>query len=82
MKKFIFRFPTTKKNKAIGAALLESARICMETAEKFGKVNGSYTEYGVSLIQSSCDLWNRAARRFGFRNLADMEEYRQRHGHI
>lgn len=82
MKKIIFRFPTTKKDKIIGASLLESARICMETAEKFGKVEGNYTEQGVVLIQQACDLWNKAARRFGFLNLADMEEYKQRHGHI
>lgn len=82
MKKFIFRIPTTKKDKLIGVSLLESARVCMETANEFGKVNGEYTETGIVLIQRSCDIWNRAARKFGFRNLADMEEYRQLHGHI
>lgn len=82
MKKIIFRFPTTKKDKVIGASLLKSAIICVETAEKFGKVDGTYTEQGVVLLQKGCDLWNKAAKRFGFRNLADMEEYRQRHGHI
>ena len=82
MKKIIFRFPTTKKDKVIGASLLKSAMICVETAEKLGKVDGTYTEQGVVLLQKGCDLWNEAAKRFGFRNLADMEEYRQRHGHI
>lgn len=82
MKKFILKIPTTKNDKLIGCSLLESARICMETAEKFGKVDGKYTDSGVMLIQQSCDLWNRAAKRFGFRNLADMEKYREIHGHV
>ena len=79
MKKIIFRFPTTKKSRIIGASLLESAMILMETAEHC-KVDGEYTEEGVLLVQKSCDLWNKAAKRFGFRNLADMEEYKQRYG--
>ena len=82
MKKFIFKFPTTKKSKVIGASLLKSAIICVETADEFGKVDETYTEQGRVLLQKGFDLWNRAANKFGFRNAVEMEEYRQRHGHI
>ena len=82
MKKFIFKFPTTKKDKEIGASLLKSAMTCIETAHEFGMVDGIYTEQGVILMQKGFDLWDRAAKKFGFLSMADMEEYRQLHGHI
>lgn len=82
MKNFVFRFPTTKKSKENGWRLLKSAIICIETAESCKDEEGKYTIEGVKLIQQGCRLWNQAAIRLGFRNLADMEKYREIHGKI
>lgn len=83
MKNFVFRFPRTKKSKEIGWALLQAAIACIESAsDSCRDEEGNYTAEGVKLLQQGCRLWNQGANRLGFRNLADMERYREIHGKI
>lgn len=82
MKKFVFRFPTTKKSKEVGWRLLQSGITCIEASETCKDEKGKYTIEGVKLLQKGFRLWNQAANRLGFRNLADMEKYREIHGKI
>lgn len=84
MKRIIFRNPfVTKKDKTIAASYLRTALIIMETVDRNCKTeDGSYTPEGCELILKATELWEKAAKRFGFRNIKDMDEYKERHGHF
>lgn len=83
VKKFIFRFPATKRNRYIGSLLIESAQNNMDTANRFCKnEDGTYTEQGSMLVQSANTLMNCAAEHLGFKDATEMIEYKERHGKI
>lgn len=83
MKNFIFRFPTSKKSKWVGGMLKDVSEQTALTADKFFKnQDGTYTKTGEDMLKTSKHLAEKAAHKFGFRNLADMEEYIKRHGKI
>lgn len=84
MKKIIFRRPfVTKKNRAIAMTLLSTSKTLLDTADKeISAHNGAVTMNATVLIQRSCGYMNEAARRLGFRNIADMDRYLEIHGKV
>ena len=70
----------TKKDKYVGANLLEMARTLAEAAviaEEKGDMEAS-----AKLIVQSAEMWTRAAKRFGFRNIKDLHTYMEKHGKL
>lgn len=87
MKKIIFRRPfVTKKDRAIAKDLLLEAESLANAAEREisahnGAIIPNATVFTV-LIQTSYNYMNKAARRLGFRNIADMNRYLEVHGKV
>lgn len=78
MKKIILRRPWTteeQRNRAYG--LFVASEGYLRAAEYVDDMKEK-----VSLIQKAADCMNRASRSLGFRNLADMDKYKQIHGRI
>lgn len=81
MKKIIFRFPTTKQDKIIGENMLNTVQMNLNLANTWCRNgDGTYTILGCELIENAYHTYKLAAKRLGFRNVSDMEEYRMRHG--
>lgn len=82
MKKFIFRRPFVTKNQMKeGLWLLDMTDKWVNLAVKEHAENGITDRY-VRLMQHAVTAWNESARKFGFRNLADMNEYISIHGKL
>ena len=80
MKKFILKFPTSKRSKLLGELMLSTGRLTIELADRFYKdENGIYTKEGILMLQDASSLMNQGARKCGFRNLAEMHEYLEAH---
>ena len=83
MKKIIFRNPfVTKKDKVMAYLFITIAENNLNVAERWckKKEDGTYTDQGSELIIRAIKFWNMAAKRLGFRNMKDMDEYKNRHG--
>ena len=81
MKRFIFRNPfVTKRDIRLAKGYLELADAYAAGAESSRK-HGD-TESATQLELSAIKMWNLAAKAVGFRNVLDMTEYIDRHGHL
>jgi hypothetical protein len=79
MKRIIFRSPfVTKRDRTIAKSFIETATTLTEAAnvciEKEDNINAT------KLIVAATKHWAIAAKRLGFRNIKDMDEYFERHG--
>lgn len=84
MKRIIFRNPfVTKSDKIMAYDYLSIAERNLDIAERYCKnVDGTYTDQGCKLIVQATEFWNLAAKRLGFRNIKDMDKYKERYGHF
>lgn len=85
MKRIIFRKKlfVTKKDKWYAHIYLDLARRDLDLAEKYcKKKDGSYTDQGYKLIAQAAKMCGLAAKKLGFRNVQEMEEYKERHGYV
>jgi hypothetical protein len=79
MKRIIFRSPfVTKRDRTIAKSLIESGITLTEAAivciEKGDNINAT------KLMVVATKHWTIAAKRLGFCNIKDMDEYFERHG--
>lgn len=80
---FIIRNPfITNTNRARAYILLDLAQTMAVSAEYLLKLENPDTENAVRLLQEAGKHLNNAARELGFRNTADMEKWRQKHGRL
>lgn len=81
MKRFIFRNPfVTKSDRALAKTYMEIAIADSELALRLSE-DGD-TKNAAKLTLSSVKMWHLAAQCLGFRNIADMDAYKKRHGHL
>lgn len=84
IKRFICRNPfIAKTDKYLAYEYLHIAENNLSIAETYCKnADGTYTDQGCALIMQATKMWNLAANSLGFRNIKDMEEYKERKGHL
>lgn len=84
MKRIIFRNPfVTENDRRMAQIFLDEAEKNLSIAERYcKKKDGTYTDLANNLIIGAAELRNIAAIRLGFRNVKDMDEYKNRHGHF
>lgn len=76
----IIRNPfVSKTSKELARQQLRAAYNLMNAASTESKRSDSSKEYQLKLLNASRDMWNRAARNYGFRNAMDMDRYFKKH---
>lgn len=78
--RFIFRNPfVTKKDKILAKSYIEMAECLAQSAELAKDENGVPD---ARLVVRAIDMWDKAAKVLGFRNIKDMHDYINIHGKL